>query len=53
MDNTIIYILLALIGIAVGAGLVIVINTIKGNAVNAKSKQILESTKKEADKLYA
>ena len=51
MDNTIIYILLALIGIAVGAGLVIVINTIKGNAVNAKSKQILESTKKEADKI--
>ena len=51
MNNIVTFILLALIGIIVGAGLVILINILRGNAVSNKSKQILEDTKKEADKI--
>ena len=51
MDNIIMYILLALIGIAVGAGLITLLNTIRGNSLNKKRDNMLESTKKEADKI--
>ena len=51
MDNIIMYILLALIGIAVGAGLITLLNTIRGNSLSKKRDSMLESTKKEADKI--
>ena len=51
MNNTIIFILLVLVGIIVGALIVIILNAIKGNAISKKSEQILENTRKQADKL--
>ena len=51
MNNTVIFILLVLVGIIVGALLVIVLNAIKGNAISKKSEQILENTRRESDKI--
>ncbi len=51
MDNIIILVLLTLVGIVVGAVLVIIINAVRGNVVNKKSQELLETTKKEADKI--
>ena len=51
MNTIVTFILLVLIGIVVGALLVIVVNVLRGNSINKKSLQILENTKKEADKL--
>ncbi len=51
MDNMIMYILLALIGIVVGGGLVTLVNTIRGNSLAKKREEMLETTKKEADKI--
>ena len=51
MDNIVIFILLVLVGIVVGALAVIVINNIRGNAISKKSEQILEETRREADKI--
>ena len=51
MNDILIFILLVLIGIIVGALLIIVINVIKGNTVSKKNQLMIESTKKEADKI--
>ena len=51
MNNTVIFILLVLVGIVVGALLVIVLNNVRGNSLNKKSEKILEDTRKQADKL--
>ncbi len=51
MNNTIIFVLLTLVGIVVGALLVIIVNIVRGNMINKKSAALLETTKKEADKL--
>ncbi len=51
MDNILMYILLALIGIVVGVGLTVLINTIRGNSLSKKREDMLNSTKKEADKI--
>ncbi len=51
MDNVLMYILLALIGIVVGVGLTVLINTIRGNALSKKREEMLNSTKKETDKI--
>lgn len=51
MNKSITFILFVLIGIIVGALLIIIINAIKGNSISKKSQLILENTKKEADKI--
>lgn len=51
MNNTIIFILLVVIGIVVGSFLVVIINNIRGNSISKKSEKILETTKKEAEKI--
>ncbi len=51
MNNTLIFILIAFVGMVVGALLILVVNAVRGNLISKKSKQILEDTKKEADKI--
>ena len=51
MNNTIIFILLVVIGIVVGSFLVVIMNNIRGNSISKKSEKILETTKKEAEKI--
>ena len=51
MNNILIFILLVIVGIVVGALAVIILNSVRGNSVSKKSEQILENTKKQADKL--
>ena len=51
MNNTVIFILLVLVGIVVGALLVIVLNNVRGNSLSKKSEKILEDTRKQAEKL--
>lgn len=51
MNDTIIFILLVIVGIVVGALLVIVLNNVRGNSLNKKSEKILEDTRKQADKI--
>ena len=51
MDNTLIFILLGLVGIVVGVVGTIVAYTIKGNSLQKKKDVILETARKETDKL--
>jgi len=51
MDNIIIFILLVIVGIVVGALGAFVFNNIRGNAIGKKSEQMLEDTRREADKI--
>ncbi len=51
MNNILMFILLTLIGIALGAGLMALVNAIRGNSLSKKRDAMLEATKKEADKI--
>ena len=51
MDNTLIFILLGLVGIVVGVVGTIVAYTIKGNSLQKKKDVILETARKETDKM--
>lgn len=51
MNKIVMFILLVIIGIIVGAIGVIVFNHIKGNSASEKAKKMLETTKKEAEKI--
>ncbi len=51
MDNILMYILLALIGIVVGVSVTFLINTIRGNSLSKKREEMLNNTKKETDKI--
>ena len=51
MNTTVTFSLLVMIGIVVGALIVIIFNAIKGNAANKKRDQILDATRREADKI--
>ena len=51
MNNTLIFILLGLVGIVVGVVGTIVAYTIKGNSLQKKKDVILETARKETDKL--
>jgi len=50
MDKTVLSILLTIIGIAVGIGIMFLINYLKGSSANKKAESILEKAKKEAEK---
>ena len=51
MNNILIFVLLGLAGIVIGFIIAIVFYAIKGNSINKKSQQILDSVKKEVDKI--
>ena len=51
MNNILLFILLVFVGMIVGAILVLVYNSIKGNSLGKKSEEMLEKTRKEADKI--
>ena len=51
MNNTLIFILLGLVGIVVGVVITIIIYTLKGNSLQKKKDVILEAARKETDKL--
>ena len=51
MNNILMFVLLTLIGIVLGAGLMALVNAIRGNSLSKKREEMLTETKKEADKI--
>ena len=51
MNNILMFVLLTLIGIVLGAGLMALVNALRGNSLSKKRDEMLTETKKEADKI--
>ena len=51
MNNVLTFILLVFVGIVIGALIVYLINYLKGNSATKKREQLIESTKKETEKI--
>ena len=50
-ENTLLSILLVIVGLIIGAGIVFIINIIKKNNANEKAKNIIEEAKKESERI--
>ena len=51
MNNILLFVLLVFVGIVIGAGIVFLINHFKGTSVSKKSEQLIEKTKKDAERI--
>ena len=51
MNNILLFILLVFVGMIVGAILVLVYNSVKGNSLGKKTEEMLEKTRKESEKI--
>ena len=51
MNNILTFVLLVFVGIVIGAAIVYILNYFKGNSAAKKREQLLEKTKKEAEKI--
>ena len=50
-ENTLLSILLVIVGLIIGAGIVFIINIIKKNNANEKAKNLIEEAKKESERI--